>query len=135
MVPLYVFICLIVKCASFAYQFSFARFHIDALGQIVGETGLFNRHSWTMQIRKIQYFKVDISPILERLGRYNVTIMPVAKAQNTMLIPDIDKQALDKILTLKSITQLDRGVCITSSYNWAPIAILHTWRLFVCCSH
>jgi membrane protein YdbS with pleckstrin-like domain len=131
MVPFYVFICLIGKCASFAYQFSLARFHIDDSGQIVGETGLFNRHSWTMQIRNIQYFKVDTLPILERLGRYNVTIMPVAKAENTMLIPGIDKQALDKILTLKSISHLDRSACITPSYNWAPIAILRTFLLFV----
>jgi uncharacterized membrane protein YdbT with pleckstrin-like domain len=131
MVPFYIFICLIGKCATFAYQFGFAQFHIDASGQIVGETGLFNRHTWTMQIRNIQYVKVDTSPILERLGRYNVTIMPVAKAENTMLIPGVYKQTLDKLLALKSISYLDRHACITPSYSSAPIAILRTFLLFV----
>lgn len=131
MLPFYIATCLIGKCATFAYQFSFARFEFDAAGQIVGETGLFNRHTWTIKMSNIQYFKVDTSPILERLGRYNVTIMPVAKAENMMLIPGVNKQTLDKLLALKSISPLDRRASITPSYKWAPIAILRTFLLFV----
>ena len=130
-VPFYIFICFIGRLAAFLYKFTFAQFYIDPSGKIEGETGLFNRHRWSIKTGNVQYFKVETSPLLERFGFYNLTIMPVGKSDCTMLIPGVDQCTLDKLLALKSISPLNRVKCDTPPFSLLPLAATRTFLLYI----